>query len=219
MLIDKIIGLGEIAISDHRSSCPTFDELARLVGDARVAGMLSGKCGKTHFHVGGGEAKLSLLWDIVSKTPIPITQMYPTHVSGRGAGLIEEGKNWLKSGGYIDFTCGKTNKSTCFKTLIELDKEGLPLSQITISSDAYGSLPKFDDKGVLIRYEYGRPNVILNTIKLLVQEAGWPLEKALPLCTKNTGSYLGLNKGGPQYLNNLTCPRDPSFKRCRYSCD
>lgn len=49
IIVDKIIGFGEIAISDHRSSAPTFDELARLVADTRVAGMLSGKSGKTHF--------------------------------------------------------------------------------------------------------------------------------------------------------------------------
>ena len=41
-----------------------------------------------------------------------------------------------------------------------------------------------------------RPEVVLNTIKLLVKEKGWPLEKALPLCTKNTGDFLSLKKGG-----------------------
>lgn len=42
-LIDEIIGIGEIALSDHRSSCPTTDELIRLVSQARVGGMLGGK--------------------------------------------------------------------------------------------------------------------------------------------------------------------------------
>jgi len=96
MLIDKIIGYGEIAISDHRSSVPTFQELARLVGDCRVAGMLSGKPGKVHFHVGSGSSMLDLLWQIVSETEIPITQMYPTHMSGRGQRLVEEGKNGFR---------------------------------------------------------------------------------------------------------------------------
>ena len=36
LTIDKIIGIGEIAVSDHRSSQPTFDEFARAVADARV---------------------------------------------------------------------------------------------------------------------------------------------------------------------------------------
>ena len=41
MAIDKIIGIGEIAISDHRSSQPSFDEFSKVVADARVGGMLS----------------------------------------------------------------------------------------------------------------------------------------------------------------------------------
>jgi beta-aspartyl-dipeptidase (metallo-type) len=37
-LIEEIIGVGEIALSDHRSSCPTTSELIRLVEHARVGG-------------------------------------------------------------------------------------------------------------------------------------------------------------------------------------
>ena len=43
MMLDKVIGVGEVAISDHRSSQPSFEEFARIAADARVAGMLSGK--------------------------------------------------------------------------------------------------------------------------------------------------------------------------------
>jgi beta-aspartyl-dipeptidase (metallo-type) len=103
-LIQEIIGVGELAISDHRSSHPTFDELTRIVGDSRVAGLLAGKAGKVHFHVGAASSKIDLLWDIVKKTPIPITQLYPTHMAGRGQALIDEGKLWIKEGGYLDFT-------------------------------------------------------------------------------------------------------------------
>ena len=35
ILIDKVVGCGEIAISDHRSSQPTREEFARIVGDTR----------------------------------------------------------------------------------------------------------------------------------------------------------------------------------------
>ncbi|HEX6141199.1 MAG TPA: hypothetical protein VFZ01_00650, partial [Geminicoccaceae bacterium] len=43
--IPEVLGVGEIAISDHRSSQPTQDEIARLVADARVGAMLAGKRG------------------------------------------------------------------------------------------------------------------------------------------------------------------------------
>ena len=39
-LIEEIIGVGELAISDHRSSCPSTAELIRITALARVGGML-----------------------------------------------------------------------------------------------------------------------------------------------------------------------------------
>ncbi|NLJ58728.1 MAG: beta-aspartyl-peptidase, partial [Tissierellia bacterium] len=58
MVVDKIIGIGEVAISDHRSSQPSFDEFLRAVSDARVAGMLSGKAGIINIHLGDGKRKI-----------------------------------------------------------------------------------------------------------------------------------------------------------------
>ena len=34
MMLDKVIGVGEVAVSDHRSSQPTFEEFARIAADA-----------------------------------------------------------------------------------------------------------------------------------------------------------------------------------------
>lgn len=38
VFIDKIIGVGEIAISDHRSSQPSFEEISRIVSQAKLGG-------------------------------------------------------------------------------------------------------------------------------------------------------------------------------------
>lgn len=81
MVVDKIIGIGEVAISDHRSSQPTFDEFIRAVADARVAGMLSGKAGVINIHLGDGKRKIDLLKRAVSETEIPIMQFLPTHIN------------------------------------------------------------------------------------------------------------------------------------------
>jgi len=51
--IDCVIGLGELAVSDHRSSQPTFEELARLASEVHVAGLLSKKAGVIHLHLQG----------------------------------------------------------------------------------------------------------------------------------------------------------------------
>ena len=61
LLVEKVIGAGEVAISDHRSSQPTFEELARIAADAHRGGILSGKAGVLNVHLGNGPGGLSLL--------------------------------------------------------------------------------------------------------------------------------------------------------------
>ena len=39
MVVDEFIGTGEIAISDHRSSQPTYDEFLRVCADTRLGGL------------------------------------------------------------------------------------------------------------------------------------------------------------------------------------
>ncbi len=46
ILIDKIIGVGEVALSDHRSSQPTVEDIMKIAAEARVGGILSGKGGE-----------------------------------------------------------------------------------------------------------------------------------------------------------------------------
>jgi beta-aspartyl-dipeptidase (metallo-type) len=140
LLIDKVLGAGELALSDHRSSWPSKSELKQLISDARVGGMLSGKPGVIHFHMGSSPTKLDLLWQILNETTIPIRHMYPTHMTSRGDELIEEAIKWLKAGGVCDFTADieYLNETITVDTLNKFRNEKLPLEQITVSSDAYG---------------------------------------------------------------------------------
>jgi beta-aspartyl-dipeptidase (metallo-type) len=140
LFIDKVLGAGELALSDHRSSWPSISELIQLISDARVGGMLSGKPGVIHFHMGSSPTKLDLLWQILNETTIPIRQMYPTHMSSRGDELIEEARKWLKAGGVCDLTADieHLNETMTVDSLNNFRNEELPLKQITVSSDAYG---------------------------------------------------------------------------------
>lgn len=97
ILIDKIIGVGEIAIADHRSSQPTVEEMAKIASAARVGGMLSGKAGIVNVHVGDSYDHLKLLEDIAENTDIPIKQFYPTHIN-RNPHLFEAGIRYAKKG-------------------------------------------------------------------------------------------------------------------------
>ncbi|KJE94780.1 beta-aspartyl peptidase [Capsaspora owczarzaki ATCC 30864] len=190
--IEQIIGVGEIAISDHRSSVPSFDELTSIVSDARVAGMLAGKTGLSHFHVGQGAEMLEPLWKIVRSTAIPIQNIYPTHVSSRGPGLLADAKKWVEAGGHVDMTADAASATATptLDALCEFKESGCTMSRITVSSDGYGSFPMFDAKGSLVKYGVGKQDALLATVRRLVKERGWSLEAALPLITSHPGDYV-----------------------------
>lgn len=146
ILIDKIIGVGEIAISDHRSSEPTFEELVKVASAARNGGILSGKAGILEIHVGDGERKLSLLNQIADKTDLPIRQFHPTHIN-RNEELFKEGIQFAKRGGYVDFTTStiphflEEGEVKCSKGLRIMLEEKVAIDSITFSSDGNASLP------------------------------------------------------------------------------
>src|SRR4029453_17543574 len=48
VFVEALIGVGEVAISDHRSSQPTLDELLRIASECHVAGVMTGKAGVLH---------------------------------------------------------------------------------------------------------------------------------------------------------------------------
>ena len=54
VLIEPVIGVGELAISDHRSSHPSAEELRRVASDVHLGGTLSGKGGTLLLHLGDG---------------------------------------------------------------------------------------------------------------------------------------------------------------------
>ena len=147
-LIEKVIGAGEIAISDHRSSQPTFDEIARLAAECRVGGLLGGKAGVLHLHLGDG-ARGSYLVRLMKETEIPPGQVVPTHVN-RNRRLLEEGIAYVLAGGYADFTVGTAARGGDRWRRQRRDRgppgleRGAPLERLTVTSDANGSKPVFD---------------------------------------------------------------------------
>ena len=85
VFIDPVIGVGEIAISDHRSSQPTFDEFLRVASECHVAGLMTGKAGVLHLHVGDGARGLEFLREALRTTELPARVFQPTHVNRRKA--------------------------------------------------------------------------------------------------------------------------------------
>ena len=80
ILIDKVIGIGEKKMCDHRSSQSPKEAYQQITAEARVGGMLSGKAGVVNMHLGDGEDGLKMLYEITKNGEIPKTQIIPTHV-------------------------------------------------------------------------------------------------------------------------------------------
>ena len=201
MLIDKVIGVGEVALSDHRSSQPTIDEFARLASEARRGGILSGKAGVVNVHMGDGRRGLSMLRRLIEETEIPATQFLPTHI-GRNPALFEEGVAHAKAGGLVDFTTstvpafleeGEVKCSTGFRRMLDA---GVDAANVTFTSDGQGSLPDFDEHGRLRRLEIGRVTSLFAEVRDAVRDEGVPLATALQVVTANPARILKLRGKG-----------------------
>ncbi|WP_042059400.1 beta-aspartyl-peptidase [Aeromonas allosaccharophila] len=200
ILIPEVLGVGEVAISDHRSSAPTHDELARLASETRVAGLLAGKSGVSFFHIGDGKGALAPLRALRDETDIPLRQLYPTHCN-RNPWLFAEAIEWGKAGGWVDLTTSsfpdlvEDGERLAADGLAELLAAGVPADRITFSSDANASLPRFDGEGRLIEMRCGQIASLWQECVRATQ-LGVSLERALAAVTINPAQALGLGSKG-----------------------
>jgi beta-aspartyl-dipeptidase (metallo-type) len=198
VLIDPILGVGEVAISDHRSSQPTLDELLRVAADAHVGGLMSGKAGILHLHVGDGERGLQPVRDMLDRSEIPAPVFHPTHVNRRRA-LFEEALALAERGCTVDITSFPVAEDedgwSAVAAVTRYLAAGLPPERVTVSSDGGGCLPVFDREGRVVEMDVGRPASLIETLGGLV-ECGQPLERALPPFTSNPARLLRLTRKG-----------------------
>ncbi|MFP4557540.1 MAG: beta-aspartyl-peptidase [Bacteroidales bacterium] len=199
-LIDEVIGVGEIALSDHRSSCPTTSELIRITEHARVGGMLGNKAGIVNIHMGDAKDPFKPIHDAVKRSELPYKQFFPTHCN-RNDYIFEDSKEYGKKG-WVDITTSsypyfpqyEVKPSKCIKLLTDA---GVPLEHITFTSDACGSLPDFDpETGELIQLEMGMPSANHRELVDAILNEGVPLEDALRVLTSNPATVLKLKTKG-----------------------
>lgn len=201
MLVDEVIGVGEIALSDNRSSQPRVDQFINLVAEARVGGLLSNKSGIVNVHLGGGARRLNYLFEMLDESEIPATQLLPTHMC-RTSELLEAGIEWTKRGGYIDLTTssdpdhleeGEVIASKALK--YALDKK-VPIEQITFTSDGNGSMPLFDENGKLKGLGICSVESLYGEVKKAILEENIKIEDAIKVITSNIAHILKFKHKG-----------------------
>ena len=173
MFLDECVGTGEVAIADHRGLCPQPAELAKLVLDTYVGGMLSGKAGRTHFHVGEHEQRLKRLRQLLEGDyAVEPSMLYPTHVE-RSEALMDEAITLTRQGSYVDIDTVEGDLARWVRYY--LDHGGDP-ERLTVSSDAGASSPAS-------LYEQICDAVVHHRM---------PVERVLPFVTSNTAAALKL---------------------------
>ncbi len=198
VFVDPILGVGEVAISDHRSSQPTFDELARLAADCHVAGMMSGKAGVLHLHLGDGPRGLELVRRALDDTELPPRVFHPTHVNRKKA-LFDEALELTRRGVTIDVTAFPVDDGedafSAPDAIVKYLESGAPRDRLNCSSDGGGCLPTYDADRRIASMDVGKPAAVAGALTELLAR-GLPLEDVLPVFTSNVATLLLLPRKG-----------------------
>ena len=195
--IDCVVGLGELAISDHRSSQLTPAEFAKAAGQAHVAGLITGKAGIAHLHLGDGSAGLEPIRRALRDTEIPARTFNPTH-RNRTLALFKEACEISHQGCYVDMTAfpiGQDDAGLAADAALEQYlASGADPSRITISTDSGGCLCDFDEQGNALGLDYGRASAMAETLRECANALG--LEVALPAFTSNPATLMKFHNKG-----------------------
>jgi beta-aspartyl-dipeptidase (metallo-type) len=176
MFIDEIIGVGEVAIADRRGMEPEPRELARLMTDAYVGGMLARKAGVTHFHVGEGKRRLEKLRQVIDDFEVDPAWIYATHIE-RSEELMHEAIALAHRGATVDIDTVEGDLAQWLR--FYLDNDGDP-GRLTLSSDA----------------SINSPRAFAEQVTDCIVNHRMPIEQVLPLVTSNTARVLKLEQKG-----------------------
>jgi beta-aspartyl-dipeptidase (metallo-type) len=178
VLIDSVIGVGEVAIADTRAWKPTAHQFATYVTEAMVGGALGGKAGVVHVHVGAGDSRLSLLHRIVDELEVDPSHLHAAHVN-RNEALMDDAIALARKGAFVcvDTTDDQTGRWLRYYR----DGDG-PWDQLFVASDAHTA--------------NATPGQLRAALTASVRDEGLPLETVLPAFTSHTARALKLDTKG-----------------------
>lgn len=196
IFIDKVIG-AKTAISDRRSSQPSREDIEKLLAQAYTGGLVSGKRGYTHFHMGVGRRRLDMLADIIRETEIPPYLIIPTHVN-RDEALFVQAMELAKMGAVIDITSGIAPEYGFEGTIKPSDairrclENGVDIRNVTMSSDANGSMAVYDAEGRFVGLCVTTVETMHKEFRDLALTKDMPLETALRPVTSSPAAAIGM---------------------------
>jgi beta-aspartyl-dipeptidase (metallo-type) len=196
VLVEPVIGVGETAIADHRSSHPGLHEFRRLAADVHLGGTLSGKGGILFLHLGDGRGGLDLVEETLAASDLPRRLFYPTHCN-RNRRLLDQAIGHARNGGYADFTVSTTPELVAAGEVPALEAlraaldAGAPADRLTLSSDAGGSLPHYEG-GELTGLREAGPGALLEALRATLNGPAQAAADVIAALTRNPAAALHL---------------------------
>ena len=192
-----VIGL-KLAIADTRGPFVSAEDLAAMAAEVRVAALVAGKPGIITIHTGIKEERLALLFTVIKKYGIRADTFIPTHVNRKDMLLQEQVFQLAEMGATADATCltevpAETDNHLSAADFARLaDQRGL-FEKVTFSSDAGGSMPRWDkERKHIVGMGIGTPASLCFELNRLVNDLHMDLEKALKPLTTTPALLYGL---------------------------
>jgi beta-aspartyl-dipeptidase (metallo-type) len=180
--LPEVLGV-KLAIADHRCSNPTSANLTELASKVRIASLLAGKPGLVHMHTGIGKNGLKIVVDTIRESDIPLMHFMPTHIRP-DTPYVDE---YLNMGGAIDLTSGNTPETAA--KYLKYFLERTEPEQITVSSDANGTMPVWNERREIIGFQAARLS-LFEFLRVLTEKEGMTLPEALPFVTVHAAKRL-----------------------------
>ena len=198
VLIDKVLGV-KVAIAEDTYPNLSLPDLAKLAGELKLAAGISGKAAVMHCHTGRHPRRLQPLFDLLDHVGLPIRQIVPTHVNRQDPEMLEHAVKFARMGGTIDFSCNLSRRSGSLtgmnpdEAVRRVLDAGVPLHQITLSSDANVSMPVLDGQDRIVSLHNASPRILHRELLHTIRTNRLSLPQALPLVTSNVARALAID--------------------------
>lgn len=194
LFVDRVVGC-KVALADVRSSYPTAHQLLALLREIQVGGMISGKGGVLHIHLGALPEGMDMLFELVEQYHVDIRRLSPTHV-GRTEHLFEQAKRFAELGGMVDLSTGGTQFTEPWKAVAQAYEDGVNLNRFTLSSDGNAGIGILNSQGELTGYKKAPIDLNLWNVQQLLRETQVPAELSIGLLTSGPARTMGLKRKG-----------------------
>lgn len=196
-LVSEVLG-AKLAMGDVNGSFPSSQAILEMLSQIRQAAVTVNKQGLLHVHLGSIPNPFDIFEEIAA-SGFPIgTHLRPTHCA-RTEFLLKSACTYAMgaSDRYIDITtdgpCYLGHPAAAVSAAVSC---GVPVEQITLSSDGHGVVPRFDADGNIAGQAVGEVARNHETMVELVRDFSFPLSDALSLITSNAADSLGLANQG-----------------------